>query len=387
MGNNLDRIVTVSIDIASPIIDSTSFDNLLIFGPAPKITAPVIPPAGTGEDAEVSAAAEQAAPLAEQPTPPAIGVYNSLEEVTSAGFVAVGDGADIVGVAARIAFSQSPKPSTIYIATLAEDGNLAETLDSLLGMDGWYVLCPVGFTEAQINTVIEWTEAQKKICGYAAYKPATAAQKIYYRSFGIFCKESYAQPDDEVSMANQCIAVAWATKCLFYHAGRETWAHKSLSGIAPSALNSTEIRKLEDGNISYFITTASKNITYNGKTLAGEWIDLIRFRDWLENDMQVRVANLFITNPKIPYTDKGIALVQNQMIASLKSGIYWGGIAPDEYDEDGNLVPAFVTHVPLSASLTAAQKASRRLTDCWFTARIAGAIHFVEIKGTLAYEL
>ena len=165
MGNNLDRIVTVSIDIASPIIDSTSFDNLLIFGPAPKIAAPVIPPAGTEEDTEVSAAAEQAAPLAEQPTPPAIGVYNSLEEVTSAGFVAVGDDADIVGVAARIAFSQSPKPSTIYIATFAEDGNLAETLDSLLGMDGWYVLCPVGFTEDQLTTIIEWTEAQKKICG------------------------------------------------------------------------------------------------------------------------------------------------------------------------------------------------------------------------------
>lgn len=75
------------------------------------------------------------------------------------------------------------------------------------------------------------------------------------------------------------------------------------------------------------------------------------------------------------------------MIASLKSGVYYGGIAPDEYDEDGNIIPGFVTHVPLSANLTASQKASRKLTDCTFTARLAGAIHFTEIKGSLTYAL
>lgn len=32
MPNNLDRIVTVSIDINSPLVDSSSFDNLLILG-------------------------------------------------------------------------------------------------------------------------------------------------------------------------------------------------------------------------------------------------------------------------------------------------------------------------------------------------------------------
>lgn len=32
---------------------------------------------------------------------------------------------------------------------------------------------------------------------------------------------------------------------------------------------------------------ASKNITQGGKTGGGEWIDVIRFRDWLQNDMEV----------------------------------------------------------------------------------------------------
>ena len=36
MSKNYDMIATVDIDIATPIVDDTSFDNLLIMGPAPK---------------------------------------------------------------------------------------------------------------------------------------------------------------------------------------------------------------------------------------------------------------------------------------------------------------------------------------------------------------
>ena len=87
MANNLDRIVTVDIDIASPLLDETSFDHQLILGPAPA-------------KADVKA--------------PAFGVYRDLNEVEDAGFVTLGDDADIVGVAARVHFSNSPDP--VYIA-------------------------------------------------------------------------------------------------------------------------------------------------------------------------------------------------------------------------------------------------------------------------------
>lgn len=39
MSKNYDMIATVDIDIATPIVDDTSFDNLLIMGPAPKTGA------------------------------------------------------------------------------------------------------------------------------------------------------------------------------------------------------------------------------------------------------------------------------------------------------------------------------------------------------------
>ena len=61
MSNSLDRICTVDISLASPISNDANFDNILILGPAP---------ANPTEDV------------------PAVGVYNSLEELTALGIIA-----------------------------------------------------------------------------------------------------------------------------------------------------------------------------------------------------------------------------------------------------------------------------------------------------------
>ena len=61
MSANLDRICTVDISLASPIANEASFDNILILGPAPKVQKEDIP---------------------------AVGVYNSMNELTELGFFA-----------------------------------------------------------------------------------------------------------------------------------------------------------------------------------------------------------------------------------------------------------------------------------------------------------
>ena len=73
-------------------------------------------------------------------------------------------------------------------------------------------------------------------------------------------------------------------------------------------------------------------------------------------------------------------------LASLTQGQRQGGIAGDEFNEEGSLIPGFTITVPLAANLTAADRASRVLKGCKFHARLAGAIHVIEIHGTLAYE-
>ena len=384
MSSNLERICIVDIAIASPISNDANFDNCLIIGPAP------------------------AAPKGDIPK---VGVFNALEELTELGFVAVGANADPIGVAARVAFSQSPRPHEVYVTcvpaaapVVAAEGeeeagtepvvpaavSVADVLTEALDTNGWYCICPVGLTKEQVKEVIEWTETQNKLCGYIDDDPDNPIVQagIYMRSYPVYPKVTPDQADADVPLENKYgMAIAMAAKAMNYHAGSETWALKPLAAVTPSKLNSTAIKKMQAANFNYVLTVASKNITQGGKTNSGEWIDIVRFRDWLQNDMQVRVVNLLVTyKGKVPYTDGGIALVQNQMIASLTDGQRYGGISPTEYDEDGNEIPGFVTHVPLAANLTATQKASRKLEDVSFEARLAGAIHMVTIKGTLTYD-
>lgn len=357
--NSLDRIVQVAIELNQPINDQTSFDHLLIFGPGPE----------NGK------------------TPADVGVYSSLSEVTQAGWVAVGEEAEPVGTAAMVAFSQSPAPVQIYIAVQKtdENGELEEpvkTLERASQTNGWYVACPAGIPAEKFEGIAQWTETQVKLFAFPVMDmDSCPVSSVYYRSFGYFIGEK------DISEVNHYLHIAATAKCLNYEAGSETWAYKTLAGVFPSALSTARQRVLEDGHINWYATIAGKSSTMLGQVMAGEWIDVIRFRDWLKNDMQVRITNLFFRSPKILYTDSGIALVHNQILASLKEGVRRNGISSDEFDENGECIPGYKTSVPASASLTASQRASRKLTGCKFSARLAGAIHAVEIKGALVYDV
>lgn len=384
MSKNYDLIATVDISLESPVVDETSFDNLLIVGPLPKV--------------------------APDKAPPMVGVYTSIEEVVAAGWATAGAAADPVGVAAAVAFGQSPRPTRVYIAPMqmveGEDGDSQEaaidTVKRAVGNDGWYVLCPAGVPTEQYAEIAAFIEATEKMFFYteldcfpsAGAVPASGEDLCtptvtgeYYRTMWVYGRVNTAQADEEIPEANKYLNVAWAAKWLQYEAGSETAAFKTLAGVTPSELSTTEVNAIVEKNGNYFITVGNKSVTMNGKVLADEWADIIRFRDWQKNDMQMAVANLFIARPKVPYTDAGIALVQNQMNASLKRGQERGGIAETEFGENGETIPGFITSVPTAASIPASVKASRKLSNCTFKARLAGAIHFAELNGSLTYEL
>lgn len=375
MSKNFDAIATVDISISSPVASDASYDDILIVGALP------------------------ASPVMDDETPvyPAeFAAYSSMDEVLEAGWKLSLDTPDPVAVAAQVAFSQSPRPSKVYIAPIPSGSGktIQDAVETALGYSGWYVCCPaVRITDttnsAKYEAVAALLEAYDKMFCYtetgAIGTPSVG--NVYYRTFGVYGKRTSSEVAADMPDANNFANVAYAVKWLSYDSGSETAAFKALSGIYASDLTSAEMKSLADSNLSYIIEVGGKIITMNGKTMAGEWCDVIRFRDWLKNDMQTRVVNLFIANPKVPYTDAGITLVQNQMIASLLSGQARGGIADSEYDDDGNETPGFTTSVPSAASIPSSDKASRILHDCKFSARIAGAIHFAEIKGSLTYEL
>ena len=346
----LNKLVKVSISISGAVPSADSFDKILIVGPAPSVTPSV--------------------------APPMVGVYSSIAEIVSAGFATT----DAIYKAASIAFANGA--SELYVAVQQNSGEAVEdietTLNRALETSGWYAFSLCG-TDASSNYVkaATWADTNNKLFGFTVEGSTNPVGTSHPYAFGFGSKSISTNPD------NAYTHIALMAVAMQYVAGSETWAYKSLAGIEPENFTTTEMNALEDAGLNYFVECAGKNITLNGKTVSGEWIDVIRFRDWIKNDMQTRIYNVFIMNPKVAYTSAGIALIENQMLASLEQGQANGGISPTEYSADGSEIPGFTVSVPNVDNVGDADRAERSLKNCKFTARLAGAIHLVELTGTL----
>lgn len=368
INNPLDDIVNCNIDISSPASNDATFDSILLVVKGPE---------ASGEKTMSKTTA-----------------ISQADELLDYGFTTE----DAAYVAATVAFSQNPAPSSIYICirkeTSAESAetvtyeDIKNTLARAKGEVSFYGIHITEFgDDADIQGAISWTEANEKIFSfeYSDITKCPVKNFSFYRSFGLFSGKADGYDADEQPIENEYAALAWMAKCFGYDPGTETWNMKELATIVPSALSTDEKKSLEESNINSFRRYAGSNITFGGKMLSGEWIDVIRFRDWLKAEMQTNVFNALKTNRKVPFTDGGIGLIEGQMEATLSKGQTVGGIAPTEYDSDDNEIPGYTVTVPLASDLTEAERKSRKLTGCRYTARLAGAIHIVEIHGNLTF--
>lgn len=291
--------------------------------------------------------------------------------------------------------AKSGKPFAIKIssnlsAELTEPTEeIADTMSAVMASDSdFYGIVLASRDKDDIMAMAEWVETQTKLFGTSTAEQGAKDSetdtdllsmlkaKNYYRTFAFYHELADSEYLEAGVMA----------RCFAIEPGGETWANKVLSGLTADNLTETEYLAISGKNGNTFETFRNKSITQNGKVAGDEWIDVIRFRDWLQEEITVNVFNLLINSDKVPYTDAGIALVENQIRQALLLGQRRGGIAPTEYDEDNNENLGFTIEMPLAANIPANTKAQRLLEDVNFTARLAGAIHVVEITGSFTYE-
>ena len=255
--------------------------------------------------------------------------------------------------------------------------------------NAWYGLISADRTKQTQLDFAAWTETQKKLFGFASDEAAiltpgvstdvisVAKDTRYYRTYAAYSANAATQYPD----------AAWMSAVFPLQPGSETWALKKLGGVTPDKLTTTQRSTIlvKGGNtFEYYQTQIA--LTNPGKVVAGEWIDVIRGRDWLEDLIQTNMTMLMINRAKVPYTDAGIQLCVTNLRKSLQQGVTVGYISPDEVDENGKTVPGFTITAPLSQNVDPLVKASRVLT-LEFSARLAGAIHVVNINGRVGYEL
>ena len=157
--------------------------------------------------------------------------------------------------------------------------------------------------------------------------------------------------------------------------GGGTWAFKRLKGAAVDKWTPTELTNLRAKNYETFITTADVNHTLDGKVSGGEFADVVRGIDWLKIRIAERDVQAKFNNQKIPFTDKGVSIIQSLVLAQLQEGVDGGLLADD---------PKPVVTVPSVKNVSSTDKGNRTLPSVKFSATLAGAIHLTKISGVVS---
>jgi hypothetical protein len=170
-------------------------------------------------------------------------------------------------------------------------------------------------------------------------------------------------------------AAAWMGNGIAYTAGTVTWALREVVGLPTYTLTSDQRAAVLAKNGTLLETNAGRTHTVGGKVSGGEWVDIIHGIDRLHARMSERVFGALLAvsqDSKAPFTDAGIHLVDTEVRGQLKSD-----------EAIGFLDAGWSTNAPRASSYTAAQRRSRVVSGLTWTAQPTGAIHAVEIAGTI----
>lgn len=309
------------------------------------------------------------------------GLFAALNTVTGKNFTAVDDTTHITvtGDAAADWFSlEALDPTILKMEQLHADPGVATDLAAIEVEDSdWYCLLTNFNSNAYVLAAIAWIEAVKKIYVFDVNE-----------SEAITTAAGNSDTLDDIATSNRArtggsyhpsplamFSAGWAGRCLPEEPGAITWKFKTLSGPAPVVLTTTQRANLVARSANFYQEVAGLAITQEGTTADGDFIDMQRSLDWLDDDLSKTVFENMAAGGKVPYTSQGIRVITSAISASLQRAVDRGILAAD---------PAPLVTAPDIADITAANKTARNLPDVQFSGTLAGAIHKVTITGVVS---
>lgn len=160
--------------------------------------------------------------------------------------------------------------------------------------------------------------------------------------------------------------------------GSFTYKNIVLNGIVPDDLSASEVKAIHDKGAICILRKAGDVVTSEGYVMSGEYADAIDGIDYIVSNIEHDVQKCLNKNPKVPYTDVGIAQLEAVTYNVLASAYQMGII-----DTDDSNSPAFATHFKTRAECSAGDKAARVYNGGNFEFSVMGAIHYAHIEGTV----
>jgi len=265
----------------------------------------------------------------------------------------------------------------LTISTYVASDSMADDLTAIDLVDSnWYALVLTSRTDQHILDAAAWIEASIKIFGVASANAACydsgSTTDIAYLLFAQGYERTFVMY--QADAATTYPEAAWMGREMAALPGSNNWAFKNLSGVAATNLTTTQRTNLYAKKANSYETRGGVNITKNGTMVSGEYIDVVIGLDWLTSEMATGIFNRLANLPKIPFTNAGLAAIQADMLFTLNKAVSRGVLSPD--------TPPTVT-MPALSSISANDKAARRLTGVTFFGVLAGAINAITIAGVV----
>ena len=276
-----------------------------------------------------------------------------------------------------------------YTQTLASHGiadDLALIANDPLG-NGWYGLALCSNVAEDIIQAAAWIETKKKI--FIAVSADGAVDTAATSDVAsVLQSKSYKRTALVYSPASAALGVdaGWLGGQLPQIPGSSTWKFKNIVGISPDTFTATSRTRLIGAagssfgkGVNIYEEVGGVAITEEGWMAGGQYIDVTVGVDYLESRIQNRIYTVLTQAAKVPYTDKGVAMVESEVRGALAE-------VSDAPGGTGFLDQTTIeVTVKKVADIPVASRASRILpaNSIKFTARLAGALHFVVISGTV----
>ena len=275
---------------------------------------------------------------------------------------------------------QYRRPPKIAIRSIDHDketdpaSELVDELNELVEKnDDWYFLLCTRQDNDAIDELSDWTAAYNKL--YFAVTDDADIKTDTPGDLGDLESETTALIWHE---EDETLAAGWVGRCAPEDPGSITWKFKTIDGASPADVGVTEINNLHDNNANTYVRKLGVNSTSEGLTTAGEYIDVIRGQHWVEARLSERIHRLLFNSPKVPYDNRGIAMVVSEVQAVMQAATDQGIIARDD---DGNGM--WEVTAPDREDIDPNDIANRVLPDVDFSFVASGAVHKVRIYGKI----
>src|SRR5260364_27200 len=167
-----------------------------------------------------------------------------------------------------------------------------------------------------------------------------------------------------------------------------TLKFKQEPGVEAETLTSSQAATLAAKHCNVFVNYSNDTaIIQQGVMANGYFFDEVHGTDWLQNDVQTAVYNLFYTTSRVAQTDADVNRIVATMVHRLEQAVANGLIAPGVWDADGfgqlkqgqRLSTGYYVYVPPLATQAKADREARKAPPIQCAIKLAGAVHSAHV--------